>query len=188
MIAATRMGDAVSTALVDAFDNPQAVNDIKTFAQQFGIKKYTFKQVYATGTKPLGNAVDGFNLRFGPGGNTILGNVISANKRAGIVVESSESNNVVQGNFIGTDVTGTLTLGNADRGIVITDANHTTIQGNIIAHNALDGIGVRDNVSTSNQLLGNSIFGNATRNNPKAVIHSTTGLSWTSFQGLVRNL
>jgi parallel beta-helix repeat protein len=114
-----------------------------------------------TGTKPLGNAVDGLNLRFGPGGNTILVNVISANKRAGIVVESSESNNVVQGNFIGTDVTGTLTLGNADRGIVITDANHTTIQGNIIAHNALDGIGVRDNVSTSNQLLGNSIFGNA---------------------------
>jgi hypothetical protein len=114
-----------------------------------------------TGTKPLGNAVDGLNLRFGPGGNTILGNVISANKRAGIVVESSESNNVVQGNFIGTDVTGTLTLGNADRGIVITDANHTTIQGNIIAHNALDGIGVRDNVSTSDQLLGNSIFGNA---------------------------
>jgi len=43
-------------ALVDAFDNPQAVNDIKTFAAQFGIKKYTFKQVYATGTKPPFNA------------------------------------------------------------------------------------------------------------------------------------
>jgi kumamolisin len=39
-------------ALVDAFDNPQAVNDIKVFAQQFGIKKYSFKQVYATGHKP----------------------------------------------------------------------------------------------------------------------------------------
>lgn len=114
-----------------------------------------------TGTSALGNTVDGVNLRFGTGFNTVSGNVISANGRAGIVVESSESNNMVQANFIGTDVTGTLTLGNADRGVVITDANHTTIEGNTIAHNGLDGIGVRDNVSTNNQILGNSIFENA---------------------------
>jgi kumamolisin len=43
-------------ALVDAFDNPQAVNDVKVFAQQFGIKKYSFKQVYATGHKPQFNS------------------------------------------------------------------------------------------------------------------------------------
>jgi kumamolisin len=43
-------------ALVDAFDNPQAVNDVKAFAKQFGIKKYSFKQVYATGHKPQFNA------------------------------------------------------------------------------------------------------------------------------------
>jgi hypothetical protein len=119
-----------------------------------------------TGTKSLSNGVDGLNLRFGPGGNTIggttpgAGNVISANGRAGIVVESGEANNVVQGNFIGTDLTGTLTLGNADRGLIITDGNHTTVEGNVIAHNTLDGIGVRDSVSTNNRFLGNSIFGN----------------------------
>jgi subtilase family serine protease len=45
-----------AVALVDAFDNPQAVNDVKVFAKQFGIKKYTFKQVYATGKKPQFNA------------------------------------------------------------------------------------------------------------------------------------
>ena len=43
-------------ALVDAFDNPRAVSDIKVFAQQFGIKNYSFKQVYATGHKPQYNA------------------------------------------------------------------------------------------------------------------------------------
>ncbi len=49
-------GGVGAIALVDAFDNPQAVNDVKVFAQQFGIKKYSFKQVYATGTKPQFNA------------------------------------------------------------------------------------------------------------------------------------
>jgi hypothetical protein len=39
-------------ALVDAFDNPNAVNDVKVFAQQFGIKKYSFKVVFATGHRP----------------------------------------------------------------------------------------------------------------------------------------
>src|SRR5439155_22417032 len=113
-----------------------------------------------TGTKPLGNTVDGVNLRFGAGGNTVSGNVISANKRAGIVVESTEPNNLIQGNFIGTDLTGTLTLGNADVGIVISDANHTTINGNTIAHNGFDGVVVTAASATNNQILGNSIFAN----------------------------
>jgi kumamolisin len=45
-------GGVGAIALVDAFDNPQAVNDIKVFAQQFGIKNYSFQQVYATGHQP----------------------------------------------------------------------------------------------------------------------------------------
>jgi kumamolisin len=39
-------------ALVDAFDNPQAANDVKVWAQQFGIKSYSFKVVFATGKRP----------------------------------------------------------------------------------------------------------------------------------------
>jgi subtilase family serine protease len=45
-------GGVGAIALVDAFDNPRAVSDIQVFAKQFGIKKYSFKQVYATGHKP----------------------------------------------------------------------------------------------------------------------------------------
>jgi kumamolisin len=45
-------GGAGAIALVDAFDNPRAVSDIQVFAKQFGIKKYSFKQVYATGVQP----------------------------------------------------------------------------------------------------------------------------------------
>jgi kumamolisin len=45
-----------AVALVDAFDNPHAVNDVKVFAKQFGIKSYSFKKVYARGHKPQFNA------------------------------------------------------------------------------------------------------------------------------------
>ena len=49
-------GGVGAIALVDAFDNPQAANDVKVWAQQFGIKKYSFKVVFATGHRPQFNA------------------------------------------------------------------------------------------------------------------------------------
>lgn len=49
-------GGVGAIALVDAFDNPRAVSDMQAFTKQFGIKKYSFKQVYATGVKPQYNA------------------------------------------------------------------------------------------------------------------------------------
>jgi len=45
-----------AVALVDAFDNPQAANDVKVWAQQFGIKNYSFKVVFATGKRPQFNS------------------------------------------------------------------------------------------------------------------------------------
>src|SRR5450755_2176720 len=42
-------------ALVDAFDNPQAAADVKAYAAQYGIKKYSFKVVFATGHRPQYN-------------------------------------------------------------------------------------------------------------------------------------
>ena len=45
-------GGVGAIALVDAFDNPQAVNDVKVWAKQFGIKKYNFSVVFASGTRP----------------------------------------------------------------------------------------------------------------------------------------
>jgi kumamolisin len=45
-------GGVGAVALVDAFDNPQAANDVAVWAKQFGIKKYSFKVVFATGQRP----------------------------------------------------------------------------------------------------------------------------------------
>jgi kumamolisin len=45
-------GGVGAIALVDAFDNPRAISDMQAFTKQFGIKKYSFKVVFATGVRP----------------------------------------------------------------------------------------------------------------------------------------
>ncbi|MBA3775708.1 MAG: hypothetical protein H0X11_04590, partial [Betaproteobacteria bacterium] len=127
----------------------------------------------ATGTKPLGNGGSGVDLSFSLGGNLIGGttpearNVISGNGTSGVVLQgAAETGDEVQGNFIGTDVTGTLALGNGFDGVVILSANSASIggttvgAGNIIAHNGRFGISVLGNAGINNALLGNSIFDN----------------------------
>jgi titin len=70
-----------------------------------------------TGTRPLGNGSDGVEYvgaaNTTVGGTTAgAGNLIAANRSAGIDINRGGGGNVVQGNFIGTDVTGTRALGN----------------------------------------------------------------------------
>jgi kumamolisin len=48
-------GGVGAIALVDAYDNPDAVTDINTYASQFGLPTPIFQQVYATGKKPQNN-------------------------------------------------------------------------------------------------------------------------------------
>jgi hypothetical protein len=77
-------------------------------------------------------------------------NVISGNSGRGIIIGNSIGagntvNNTIEGNFIGTDVTGTLALGNADYGIECNDFNNTiggsvAGAGNLIAFNGNGGI------------------------------------------------
>ncbi len=49
-------GGVGAIALVDAFDNPDAVTDINTFAAQFGLPTPTFSVVFADGHRPANNA------------------------------------------------------------------------------------------------------------------------------------
>ena len=105
----------------------------------------------ATGSAALGNAIDGVFLDDGASDNLIGGttaaarNIISANLHWGVEILSS-NDNLVQGNDIGTDITGTVGLGNALDGIYIELATSNTIggtaagAGNVISGNAGDGI------------------------------------------------
>jgi hypothetical protein len=97
-----------------------------------------------------------------PGGG---GNVISGNKGYGVVVENS-SYGQVQGNWIGTDRTGTLHLGNQMGGVALdaeapgTSVHGNAIGGNTIAFNGGDGV-VAYGSTSGNPIRGNSIYGNA---------------------------
>jgi hypothetical protein len=129
----------------------------------------------AAGTAALGNGDAGVHL--GGANNTIggtlpgAGNVISRNRGPGIHIGSvsggTGADNLVQGNFIGTDLTGTAALGNGGDGVEIglsSIANNATIggtaagAGNTIANN--DGTGVNVYSGTGHGILGNSLFSN----------------------------
>jgi len=106
------------------------------------------------------------------------GNLISGNGRNGMNVAGGSSNRI-QGNLIGTDVTGAKPLGNQGAGITITDNGgngslNNTIGGtvakerNIIAFNGVppcngnsQGVEIATAPNINNAILGNSIFSNA---------------------------
>lgn len=130
----------------------------------------------ASGTGALGNSLDGIGLQ--ASSNTIGGmttaarNVISGNGRHGISLGggiAAVQNNLVQTNFIGTDVTGTHLLGNGGDGVFATSATNNLIGGtitragdppaNLIAGNAGNGVGAVVGV-TGLAIKGNSLHSN----------------------------
>ena len=132
-----------------------------------------------TGDVTLPNGVDDFEggveILGGASGNRIgtdglsvdaagQGNVISGNFDPGVLIDGS-SDNVVAGNFIGTDATGSVSLPNQPGGIRIVDGSSdntiggtTAGAGNLITDNV--GPGVVVGVNTSDPSLGNQITAN----------------------------
>ncbi len=121
-----------------------------------------------TGTLDLGNGTVGVAIDNAPN-NTVGGtepaarNIISGNELAGVsIVSAAATNNRVIGNYIGTDVTGTVDLGNRD-GVNIGNAPNNIIGGteagarNLISGNDNFGIGISSTNATGNQILGNYI-------------------------------
>ncbi|HEX2897965.1 MAG TPA: dockerin type I domain-containing protein [candidate division Zixibacteria bacterium] len=128
----------------------------------------------ASGTASIGNS-GGFEISGGvyidaPGnivGGLILGsgNLISGNNGSGVVISGSSAvGNLVQGNLIGTDISGTIDLGNSQNGVFIFDGYGNSIGGlengarNIIAFNKAVGVNVR--LGTSYEIKSNSIHSN----------------------------
>ncbi|MEX2317371.1 MAG: hypothetical protein WD669_09485 [Pirellulales bacterium] len=126
-----------------------------------------------TGTMDLGNREYGIRVT-GGSGNRIGGaadadrNLISGNALGGIVLDLGTNNNLVLGNFIGTDHTGEAALGSDQSGVIIHfGSNDNTIggafagEGNLISGNAQHGIEIRDLLSNGNVVAGNFIGTNA---------------------------
>jgi hypothetical protein len=121
-----------------------------------------------TGTAALPNAGSGIDLFASQ--NTIgaaasgAGNLISANQGAGIALGvqiSPPSGNVIEGNFIGTNLAGKLALGNAAGGISDNSGLNNTIggtatgAGNLVSGN--QGAGIILNSASGDEIVGNTI-------------------------------
>jgi hypothetical protein len=86
-------------------------------------------------------------------------NVISGNTVAGVVLGTGARDNLVQGNLIGTDSTGTQSRPNGDTGVLVQgDAQENRIDGNVIAHNAQRNVYI-SGMASGNTVSRNSIFG-----------------------------
>jgi titin len=116
----------------------------------------------ATGTNALGNGTYGVTV-IKANANTIgPGNVISGNPQSGLLLTSNAANNRVTGNFIGTDASGTRSLGNAQFGVLL-EATANTIGGanvsdrNLISGNTNSGVFFNGAVASNNFVLGNFI-------------------------------
>lgn len=143
-----------------------------------------FIGVDITGTLALGNRADGIRVVSDPGGcnakgscppptnadgNVILGNLVSANTENGIQIARfadtgpTSDENVVQGNYVGTDLTGSLALGNRGNGVAIRSGSNNTIGGtstgarNVISGNGAAGVRITNPDSTGNLIEGNYI-------------------------------
>jgi len=121
-----------------------------------------------TGTNVLGNFNMGISLQFGAASNLIGGSVAGAgnlilgvSSPVGPCINVAGDGNVIQGNFIGTDATGTLAAGKTygilvgfNSGNVIGGTNAG--EGNVIAFNG-EGVHIS---GTANAIRGNSIHSN----------------------------
>lgn len=79
--------------------------------------------------------------------NVISGNVAKGNT-GGITIDGGSTGNIIQGNFIGTDATGMIPLGNGGRGIAIHNGSNNFVgggqpgAGNLIMGNRATGVRV----------------------------------------------
>lgn len=107
------------------------------------------------------SSIDGLVLS--TGSNTVRGLVLSGFAN-GLRVQGA-GYNVIQGNFIGTDFTGTNLVGNSANGIYIDSPGNlmggvTPGTANTIAGNQRNGIALALTAGLGNAMLGNSIFSN----------------------------
>ena len=123
-----------------------------------------------TGTVGLAMPVIGVSIHRLAKSNTIGGttvaarNIISGSAQHGVLIDSMD--NLVQGNYIGTDVNGVADVGNGENGIIITSINQSSASGNTVggtaggARNVLSGNGLSGVLIQGTQAAGNSVQGN----------------------------
>lgn len=121
------------------------------------------------GGKAIGSNADGPNNPTGTKGtvseNYVVppqGNLISGNKREGVLVSAQSKGTLLRGNFIGTNASGVKAVANKRNGVRVIDSDNTVFRGctvtdepfvyyNVISGNKRNGIHVTDSDNTAVQ-------------------------------------
>jgi hypothetical protein len=121
-----------------------------------------------SGTKAFGNGYVGVFVT-GGAHNRIGGtdprdrNIVSGNTWRGITINGPGNGNLIVGNYVGTDISGTISLGNLGFGISIELGGfNNVVQGNLCSGNQLVGVEISDPRSSYNAVIGNRIGTDAT--------------------------
>lgn len=149
-----------------------------------------------TGTSILSNRLDGVTL-YGAstnwigGTNSGAGNILSGNNARGVLIINSNgvnaTGNVIQGNYIGTDINGLAALPNRTNGVVISGASGNLIGGagasarNLISGNFGSGIFVTLTGASNNCIQGNFIGTKSTGTN--ALPNTYSGITLYGVSG-----
>jgi hypothetical protein len=119
----------------------------------------------ATGTQDYGNA--GIGIALANSNNSVIhGNLIAANAVAGVSIDAASHSVALLDNSIGTDITGTVALGNF-AGVLVNGSGNTiggVALGNVISGNTDAGLVIDGAAATGNGVLGNEIGSNAAGN------------------------
>jgi parallel beta-helix repeat protein len=136
----------------------------------------------AIGTTAFANSGNGIEVAQSNdtigGTTTAARNVVSANAQDGILLDSGVSGIVVQGNYIGTNASGTAGVGNSANGIEVLASGNTiggiiSGQRNIVSGNLFDGI-----------LLGSGVTGTAVQGNYIGTNNAGTAALANSSNGI----
>jgi parallel beta-helix repeat protein len=142
-----------------------------------------------SGTVDLGNYDHGIRIWDSPdnrigGTSPAARNIISGNDHMGIqLLLPFCTGNRVQGNYIGTDATGTAALGNGDHGILMSEEVSDTIigPGNVISNSGGAAIEIGgEGTTTNHQIVGNLIGTNASAT---GVLGNTFGIRLLDCSG-----
>jgi len=121
-----------------------------------------------TGTKAIPNGGRGIHVssmsNLIGGSEPGAGNLISGNLQSGVAIQGNSARlNVVSGNLIGTDITGSLALTNWEAGVLIESASSNRIGGflaserNVVSGNGWDGVKIDGGTPGFNEVYGNYI-------------------------------
>ena len=145
----------------------------------------------STGTADVGNSKSGVLVWQAPS-NTIGGttaasrNIISGNDLYGVRISTpAASNSIVQGNYIGTDITGTTALPNSNAGVQLANTQNAMIggaaagAGNVISGNGnqgvlLTGAGVANN-NVQGNIIGLDVTGTVAMGNTSGGVRISAG-------------